>query len=134
TERATAHDRRLRPAGGAPRATDPSDYATINAVYAALAAGLLYATRERAAEDPISVRELVPLSAATFALSKVIVREKAGTWVREPFVDQGGHPPEPTGGGLRRPVGEPGTCRRCLGAWSGLAVGGLRVAEPETRR
>ena len=32
-----------------------------------------------------------------------IVREKAGTWVREPFVDQDGHPPEPTGRGLRRP-------------------------------
>jgi hypothetical protein len=134
TEQATARDRGLRPAGGTNGATTPSDYATINAVYAALAAGLLYATRERAAEDPIAVRELVPLSAATFALSKVIAREKVGTWVREPFVDQDGHPPEPAGRGLRRAVGELVTCTRCVGAWSALGVVGLRVASPTTGR
>jgi uncharacterized protein DUF1360 len=134
TEQATARDRGLSPAGGTSGATTPSDYAAINAVYAALAAGLLYATRERAADDPIAVRELVPLSAATFALSKVIAREKVGTWVREPFVDQDGHPPEPTGRGLRRAVGELVTCTRCVGAWSALGVVGLRVASPTTGR
>src|SRR3954468_11940580 len=114
--------------------TEPVDYAAINAVYAALAAGLLYATRERAADDPIPVRELVPLSAATFALSKVIAREKGGTWLREPFVPhagvpggekfgpgrrapfaaQDGPPPRPTGRRLRRAVGELVTCTRCV--------------------
>ena len=134
TEQATPNQREVRPEGGASRATDPSDYAVINAVYAALAAGLLYATRERAAEDPIPVRELLPLSAATFALSKVIAREKVGTWVREPFVDQDGHAPEPAGRGLRRAVGELVTCTRCVGAWSALGVVGLRVASPTTGR
>jgi Protein of unknown function (DUF1360) len=114
--------------------TEPADYAAINAVYAALFAGLVYATRERAADDPIAVRELVPLSAATFALSKVVAREKVGTWLREPFVDQDGHPPEPTGRGLRRAVGELVTCTRCVGAWSALGVVGLRVAAPATGR
>ena len=133
TEQAT-HHRGAWPEGGSGPATDPSDYAAINAVYAALAAGLLYATRERAAAEPIPVRELVPLSAATFALSKVIAREKVGSWVREPFVDQDGHPPEPTGRGLRRAVGELVTCTRCVGAWSALGVVGLRVASPATGR
>ena len=122
---------------GATRAEDrpePVDYAAINAVYAALAAGLLYATRERAAEDPIAVRELVPLSAATFALSKVIAREKVGTWVREPFVDQDGHPPRPAGRRLQRAIGELVTCTRCVGAWSALGIVGLRVASPTTGR
>jgi hypothetical protein len=115
-------------------ATDPSDYAAINAVYAVLFAGLLYATRERSADDPIAVGELVPLSAATFALSKVVAREKVGTWLREPFVDQDGHPPEPTGRGLRRAIGELVTCTRCVGAWSALGIVGLRVASPTTGR
>ncbi|MFL5780191.1 MAG: DUF1360 domain-containing protein [Thermoleophilaceae bacterium] len=123
---------------GGPRGTDertqPVDYAAINAVYAALAAGLLYATRERAAEEPIAVRELVPLSAATFALSKVIAREKVGTWLREPFVEQDGHPPRPTGRRLQRAIGELVTCTRCVGAWSALGVVGLRVASPATGR
>ena len=30
------------------------------------------------------------LAAATFALSKLIVHEKAETWLREPFVDEDG--------------------------------------------
>ncbi|MEA2375881.1 MAG: hypothetical protein QOD53_2344, partial [Thermoleophilaceae bacterium] len=54
--------------GGTTGPTEPVDYAAINAVYAALFAGVVYATRDRAGEDPIAVRELVPLSAATFAL------------------------------------------------------------------
>jgi uncharacterized protein DUF1360 len=131
---ARAFEREARFERGQTSAAEPSDYAVINVVYAALAAGLLYATRERAAEDPIPVRELVPLSAATFALSKVIAREKVGTWVREPFVDQDGHPPEPTGRGLRRAVGELVTCTRCVGAWSALGIVGLRVASPTTGR
>lgn len=116
------------------RATQPVDYAAINAVYAALFAGVLYATRDRVADDPITTRELVPLSAATFALAKVIAREKVGTWVREPFVDQDGHAPRPTGRRLRRAVGELVTCTRCVGAWSALGIVGLRVAAPDTGR
>jgi hypothetical protein len=130
THQATAIDREARASAGAGEGTEPVDYAAINAVYAGLFAGVLYATRERAGEDPISVRELLPLSAATFALSKVIAREKVGSWVREPFVDQDGHDPRPTGRRLRRAVGELVTCTRCLGAWSALGVVGLRVAAP----
>src|SRR5256885_35482 len=133
TEQASREARETRPEGSGGRPAEPSDYAAINAVYAALAAGVLYATRERAAEDPIRVEELIPLSAATFALSKVIAREKVGTWVREPFVEGDGQP-RPTGRGLRRAMGELVTCTRCVGAWSALGVVGLRVASPAAGR
>jgi hypothetical protein len=114
--------------------TEPVDYAKINAVYAALLAGLVYATRGRAREDPIAGRELVPISAATFALSKVIARERVGAWVREPFVEEDGKPPRPTGRRLQRAIGELVTCTRCVGAWSALGIVGLRVASPEAGR
>jgi Protein of unknown function (DUF1360) len=134
TEEAARVEREKHSHGGSGRKTEPVDYAAINAVYVACAAGLLYATRERAKDDPIPVHELVPLSAATFALSKVIAREKVGTWLREPFVDQDGHTPRPKGRRLQRAVGELVTCTRCVGAWSALGVVGLRVASPTTGR
>jgi uncharacterized protein DUF1360 len=115
--------------------TDTSDYAAINAVYAALFAGVIYATRERTREDPIELKELVPMSVATFALSKVIAREKVGSWVREPFVEhEGGKPVALEGRGLQRAVGELLTCTRCVGAWSALGVVGLRFAYPDAGR
>src|SRR3954452_2532573 len=115
------------------RSTEPVDYAALNAVYGALLTGVVLATRDRAAEDPISGPELIPLAAASFALAKVIAREKIGTWVREPFVEEedGG---KPRGRRLRRAVGELLTCTRCVGAWSALGIVGLRLASPSSGR
>src|SRR2546421_242166 len=121
---------------GAPhdRPTEPHDYAALNAVYGALLAAVVVATRDRGArKDPISGPELIPLSAATFALSKVIAREKIGTWVREPFVEDEDDQ-RPSGRGLRRAVGELLTCTRCVGAWSALGIVGLRLASPASGR
>jgi Protein of unknown function (DUF1360) len=114
--------------------TEPVDYAAINAVYGALLAALVLTTRERAREDPITGRELVPIGAATFALSKVIAREKIGSWVREPFVEDPTGAKKPRGRRLRRAVGELVTCTRCIGAWSALGVVGLRLASPDSGR
>ena len=114
--------------------TEPVDYAAINAVYAALLTTLVLTTRERAREDPISGRELVPITAATFALSKVIAREKIGSWMREPFVEDPSGARKPRGRRLRRAIGELVTCTRCVGAWSALGVVGLRLASPESGR
>lgn len=113
------------------RPTEPVDYAKLNAAYAVLMGGLLLTTRERARNEPIQGRELVPIAAATFALSKVVAREKIGTWVRDPFVDGSRRP---RGTRLRRAVGELLTCTRCVGAWSALALVGLRAADPPTGR
>jgi uncharacterized protein DUF1360 len=113
----------------------PRDYGAINGVYAALLAGLLVATRRRVRkEDRISGAELLPLGAATFALSKVIAREKIGAWVREPFVDDPVDPHRPRGSRVRRALGELVICTRCVGAWSALGLVGLRIASPEAGR
>ena len=116
------------------RPTEPVDYAALNAVYGALFAGVLVATRKSAREDPIEVRELIPIAAATFALSKVVAREKIGTWVRDPFVEVDHGQRRPRGTRMRRAVGELLTCTRCVGAWSALAIVGLRVADPVAGR
>jgi hypothetical protein len=120
---------------GEPGSTvEPEDYAALNAVYAALLAGLVFATRGRSSEDPVRPIELLPLGAATFAVSKAVAREKIGTWVREPFVDDPVHGGKPRGNRIQRAVGELVTCSRCVGTWSALGVVGLRVASPSASR
>jgi len=117
------------------RPVEPVDYAKLNAAYAVLFAGVLAAARMRdESEDQIPMRELVPLGAATFALAKVIAREKIGTWMRDPFVEQAGDERRPRGRRLRAAVGELITCTRCVGAWSALGIVGLRVVEPRSGR
>lgn len=113
---------------------EPVDYAAINAVYGTLITALVLTTRERAWEDPISGRELVPIAAATFALSKLIAREKIGSWMREPFVEDPTGERRPRGRRLQRAVGELVTCTRCVGAWSALGIVGLRLASPDSGR
>jgi hypothetical protein len=125
-----AGDDAERPEGPA----EPVDYAAINAVYGVLMTAVVLTTRERARHDPITGRELVPIAAATFALSKVIAREKIGSWMREPFVEDPVGERRPTGRRLRRAVGELVTCTRCIGAWSALGVVGLRMASPDSGR
>jgi hypothetical protein len=113
----------------------PRDYAAINAVYGALLVGVLVATSGRVREqDQISGAELLPLGAASFALSKVIARERIGAWVREPFVDDPVHAHRPRGRRVRRALGELVVCTRCVGAWSALGLVGLRVASPRAGR
>ena len=114
--------------------TEPHDYAALNAVFAALLAGVVVASRERTRErDPLTSRDLAVTSAATFALAKVIARERIGSWVREPFVhEEDGK--RPRGRRLRHAVGELLTCTRCVGAWSALGLVGLRLTSPATGR
>jgi hypothetical protein len=115
-------------------AVEPEDYAALNAVYAGLLAGMVIALRDRADHDPVRPTELVSLGAATFAVSKVVAREKIGTWVREPFVEDAVHGGRPRGNRIQRALGELVTCSRCVGAWSALGVVGLRVASPRAGR
>jgi hypothetical protein len=116
------------------RSAEPVDYAAINAVYGVLLTAVVLTTRERAREEPITGRELIPIAAATFALSKVVAREKIGSWMREPFVEDPAGAQKPRGRRLRRAVGELVTCTRCVGAWSALGVVGLRLASPDSGR
>ena len=114
--------------------TEPHDYAALNAVFGALLAGVIVAARESTEKrDPITTRDLAVSGAATFALAKVIARERMGTWVREPFVDED-EGRRPRGRGIRHAIGELVTCTRCVGAWSALGLIGLRLTNPAAGR
>lgn len=111
--------------------TTPADYAALSAVYGTLLAASAYAGRH---QDGLPARELVPLSAATFALSKLIAKEKVETWIREPFVEETAHGRQPKGERVRYAIGELLTCTRCVGAWCALGLVGLRLAAPGPAR
>ena len=114
--------------------TEPRDYAALNLVWGALIAALLRATRDPVREAPPGA-EVPVLSLASFALSKALAKEKVGSWVREPLVDEEpGGEKRPKGRGLRFALGELVTCTRCLGTWSSLGIVGLRVARPREGR
>jgi hypothetical protein len=111
--------------------TEATDYAALSVLYGSLLAGLAYSARGR---EPIGRAELVPLSAATFALSKLIVHEKVETWLRRPFVEEGENGNRPRGRRLRYAVGELLECTRCVGAWSALGLVALRLHSPAAGR
>jgi len=119
----------LKPVDQTP--TEVADYAALSAVYGSLLAGLAYSARAR---EPIPVAELVPLSAATFALSKLIVHEKVETWLRVPFLDERADGRRPRGRRLRYAVGELLNCTRCTGAWGALGLVALRMHSPAAGR
>ena len=108
--------------------TEPVDYAALNAVWAALAAGVLATTRD----DAPPQSELPVIALATFALTKALSKEKVGTWVRDPLIDEESRTPK--GSRLRYAAGELLSCTRCLGTWSSLGLVGLRVARPREGR
>ena len=109
--------------------TEPADYAVLTAVYGALLAGAAVSARGR---EPIPHAELPVLAAAGFALSKLLVKEKAESWLRKPFVDESER--RPRGRRLRFALGELLTCTRCTGAWSCLALVALRMHAPAAGR
>ena len=114
--------------------TERSDYALLSATYLGLL-GTLAVTQERKGRgDLIAPAEIVPLAAATFAMSKLVVHEKVETWMRAPFVEERPEGRRPKGRRLRYAVGELLTCTRCTGAWSALALIALRMHAPRAGR
>jgi hypothetical protein len=114
--------------------TVPRDYALLNVVWAGAVAGLLATTRARGRDAPPNT-ELPVLGLASFALTKALAKEKVGSWVRDPFVEEDpGGERRPRGERMRFVIGELITCTRCLGTWSSLGVVGLRVARPREGR
>lgn len=119
----------MRPVTQTP--TRPTDYAILTSLYGALLGATAVTARGRA---PVPREELPVLAAASFALSKLIVKEKVESWIREPFVDERPQGRRPKGRRLRYAVGELLTCTRCTGAWSALALVSLRLHAPATGR
>ncbi len=111
--------------------TEAVDYAALTAVYGGLLAGVAISARGR---EPIERAELVPLAAATFALSRLVVHDKAESWLRAPFLEERADGRRPRGRRLRYAVGELLTCTRCTGAWGSLALIGLRLHSPAAAR
>ena len=118
----------MRTVGQTP--TETTDYALLTGLYGTLLGATAASARGR---EPVARGEVPLLAAATFALSKLIVHEKAETWLRRPFVDED-RGRRPKGRRLRYAVGELLTCTRCTGAWSALALVGLRLHAPATGR
>jgi hypothetical protein len=110
-----------------------TDYAALSAGWGALLGGVLIAARDKG-DEPVRPAEVLPLGLATFALSKLVAKEKVDAWVREPFVDERADGREPKGEGIRYAVGELITCTRCVGVWSALGLTALRVARPREAR
>jgi hypothetical protein len=111
--------------------TEPSDYAAISVVFGSLLAGLATSARSR---EPIPPADLLPLSAATFSLARLVVHDKTESWLREPFVIEAPEGKRPRGRRLRYAIGELMSCTRCVGAWSALALVGLRLHAPRAGR
>jgi hypothetical protein len=116
-----------------PKPASAADYAALTAGWAAMLGAVLVAARERS-DAPVRPTEAIPIGVATFALSKLIAKEKVEAWVREPFVEQTEHGRRPKGDGLRYVMGELLTCTRCVGMWSALGLVGLRVVRPRESR
>lgn len=119
----------MRPVSQTP--TEPRHYAGISAAYLAGLTALAASPAARRNAGRMTAAELVPLGAATFALAKTVSKEKAETWVRQPFLEE---TPDgerrPRGRGMRYAIGELLSCPRCLGAWSALGLVGLRTTAP----
>jgi hypothetical protein len=115
------------------RPTNPSDYAALSAGWGALMGALLVAARDKG-EEPVRAAETLPLGLATFALAKLVSKEKVDAWVREPFVEETPEGRRPKGDGMRYVIGEMLTCTRCVGVWSALGLVALRVLRPREAR
>src|SRR4051794_5436928 len=127
-----SQDSNGRAAGDPP--VRPRDYAALSAGWGAALGTVLVAARDRG-EEPVRPAEVVPLGVATFALSKLVAKEKVDRWVREPFVEEHADGERrPKGTGLRYAVGELLTCTRCVGTWSALGLVALRVTRPREAR
>jgi hypothetical protein len=111
--------------------TETVDYALLTTIYGALLGATAVSARGR---EPVGREEVPVLAAATFALAKLIVHEKAESWIREPFVDEETEVRRPKGRRLRYAVGELLTCTRCTGAWTALGLVALRLHAPKTGR
>ena len=110
------------------------DYAALSAGWGAALGTVLLAARDKG-DEPVRAAEVVPLGLATFALSKLVAKEKVDKWVRDPFVEERPNGERrPKGRGLRYAVGELLTCTRCVGTWSALGLVALRVTRPREAR
>jgi hypothetical protein len=110
-----------------------TDYAALSAGWGTLLGAVLVAARDKG-EEPVRPAEVLPLGLATFAMAKLVAKEKVDAWMREPFLEERPDGRHPRGTGVRYAIGEMLTCTRCVGVWSALALTALRVTRPREAR
>jgi hypothetical protein len=108
----------------------PRDYVALTAGWTSLLGAVLVGARDRG-EEPVKPAEAIPIGVATFALAKLISKEKVAAPERALFLDEDRRP---KGTGLRYAIGDLLTCTRCTGMWAALGLTGLRVLRPREAR
>jgi hypothetical protein len=113
------------------------EYGAVLGTFVAVLAGA--AAVERAlgrASTPSSALDLALLGAASFKTARVISRERLGSVVRQPFVEdvQAGETLKPAGHGMQQAIGELVTCTRCVGTWAAAGLLTTQVLTPRFGR
>jgi hypothetical protein len=108
-------------------APDTPPYGSYATLFGTFALALALASRLSDPEQELRSVDLLSLGLATFKASRTLSRDKVGSFLREPFVEEeawDGEGEHPAGTGMQRAVGELVTCTRCVGTWvaAGLAT------------
>ena len=110
-------------------------YGVVLGTFVAVLAGTAALERSLGrASAPLSALDLAVLGAASFKTARVVSRERLGSVVRQPFVEDVGETVRPTGHGLQRAIGELVTCSRCAGTWAAAGLLTARVLTPRFGR
>jgi hypothetical protein len=102
-------------------------YATILAAFGGALAATTGLERALGREvRPASTLDLVVLCAGSFKAARSLSRERVGSVLRQPFVDESESADvvheRPAGAGLQRALGELVTCTRCVGTWTAAGL------------
>jgi hypothetical protein len=108
----------------------PRDYGVLTTGWLSILGAILVGSRDHG-EEPVRPVETIPLGVATFAMAKLISKEKIAAPERALFIDD---EQRPKGSGVRYAIGELVTCTRCTGLWCALGLTGLRVLRPRESR
>ena len=123
--------------------TSPHSYIPlVMAFWSILLALPLVSRRFRHADPaPQSPLDLAQLCAGTYYVSRVIARERAGSFLREPFIHAlgGANQPsssdqQPAAPDVRAALGELVTCTRCVGLWVAAGLAYMQALAPRESR
>lgn len=92
--------------------------------------------RRRASRRGANLRagDMLLYGIATHKLTNILAEDRVTKGIRAPFVEERGEDEEPTGGALRRALGELVTCPYCLGPWVALGLGTTHTFSPRAAR
>lgn len=115
----------------------PLRYIPLASTFTAVIAMLTRYTGDRTDEELAPI-DIAQLGLATYTVSRVVAKEKAGAFIREPFVEPRDEQADevdpdqqrPAGNGVRAALGELLLCTRCIGMWVAAALTFFRLLWP----